>query len=202
MSKQISKASICLKFNGECVAPWPWPWLAGSIHTAKNIASGEPIRGIWQDRTFEGRQSRGKKKPDPSLFLHEETLVLTKLPCWSELSDEEYRDRVGEIVRGVEEEAARKRGLESKSCLGAAKILAQDPLAAPKKSAKSSKPWFHAVSERARKAMREAFKAFLDVFRLASAEFLEGNESVVFPDGCFPPARPFFAGARAGPVIG
>lgn len=174
-----------------------WP----GIHAAQNIASGEPIRGIWRDRTFEGRQSRGAKKPDPSSYLFEEELLLTKLPCWSELSDEEYRERVVEMVRGIEEEAARKRALEHKSCLGVAKILAQNPLETPKSSARSPRPRFHAISKKAREAMREAFKAFLDAFLLASAEFLEGKKDVVFPDGCFPPARPFFAGIRAGPVI-
>ena len=180
----------------ETVAEWP------GIHAAQNIVSGEPIRGVWRDRTLEGRQSRGKKKPDSSLYLHDEELVLTKLPCWSELSDEQYREKVGEILLRVEEEAARKRQVERKSCLGKDKILAQDPFASPKHSAKSTRPLFHAVSERARKAMREAFKAFFDAFLLASAEFLEGKGDVVFPDGCYPPARPFFAGIRAGPVIG
>ena len=127
--------------------------------------------------------------------------MLTKLPCWSELSDEAYRQRVGEIVQRVEAEAAQKRQLERKSCLGVDKILAQSPFESPKNSAKSTRPWFHAVSERARKAMREAFKAFYGAYLIASAEFLEGNEDVVFPDGSYPPARPFFAGIRAGPVI-
>ncbi len=49
--------------------------------------------------------------------------------------------------------------------------------------------------------MREAFKAFYNAFMIASAEFLEGKTEVVFPDGSYPPARPFFAGIRAGPVI-
>ena len=48
----------------------------------------------------------------------------------------------------------------------------------------------------------EMFKAFYDAFLIASAEFLEGKKDVVFPDGSYPPARPFFAGIRAGPVIG
>jgi hypothetical protein len=50
--------------------------------------------------------------------------------------------------------------------------------------------------------MREAFKAFFETFLIASAEFLKGRMGVVFPDGSFPPSRPFFAGAPAGPVIG
>ena len=108
---------------------------------------------------------------------------------WALLASSRYRVR------------ARKRQLEGKSCLGVAKILSQGPLGAPKSSARSPRPRFHAVSERARKAMREAFKAFIDAFLLASAEFLEGKEGVVFPDGSLPPARPFFAGIRAGSVI-
>jgi len=190
LCSQSVKENLC-----ETVAEWP------GIHAAQNIASGEPIQGVWRDRTLEGRQSRGQVKPNSSLFLHEEELVLTKLPCWSELSDEEYRERVGEIVQRVEQEAAGKRRLEGKSCLGIQKILNQDPLASPKKPAKSPRPWFHAVSKKAREVMYESFKAFLDAYRLASAGFLEGKEDVVFPDGCFPPARPFFAGARAGPII-
>ncbi len=177
------------------ISQWP------GIHAANNIANGEPIQGIWHDRTLESRQSRCGKKVDPDLVHHLEILELVQLPCWEELSVEEYQDRVAEIVEGVEQDAAAKRALEGKSCLGRARVLRQDPLGAPKKSARSPRPLFHAVSERARKALREAFEAFIDAFVLASAEFLEGNLDAVFPDGSFPPARPFFAGARAGPVI-
>ena len=174
-----------------------WP----GIHAAQNIASGEPIRGIWHDRTLESRQSRCGKKVDSDLVHHVEALELTQLPCWEKLSADDYQARVAEIVERVEAEAAERRRQEGKSCLGKDRVLEQDPLGAPKSSARSPRPLFHAISERARKAMREAFKAFFDAFLLASADFLEGKVDAVFPDGSFPPARPFFAGARAGPVI-
>jgi hypothetical protein len=175
------------------VSQWP------GVHAAHHIASGEPIRGIWRDGTLEGRQERCGKKLDPSLYLFEETLELSKLPCWAELSDDEYRERVAEIVRRVEEEAADKRKLEGKSCLGRDRILEQDPLGAPKSSACSPKPLFHAVSKKPRESMKQVFKAFLDAYLIASAELREGNLDTVFPDHSFPPALAFCGEARAGP---
>ena len=189
MLSQSVKENLC-----EAVADWP------GLHAAHHIATGEPIRGIWRDSTLEGRQKRCGRKLDPSLYLFEETLELTKLPCWAHLSDEDYRGRVAEIVRDIEKKAAEKRELEGRSCLGRDRILQQDPLGAPKSSACSPKPLFHAVSKKAREAMKEYFKAFFDAYRIASAELRGGKLNTVFPDHAFPPALPFFYGARAGPT--
>ena len=164
------------------VSQWP------GIHAAHHIASGEPIRGEWRDGTLEGCQKRCRNE-----------LELTKLPCWADLSDEEYRDRVAEIVLRIETEAAEKREREGKSCLGRDSILEQDPLKAPKSSECSPKPLFHAVSKRARESMKQLFKAFLDAYLIASAELREGKLDTVFPDHSFPPALAFRGEARAGP---
>ena len=136
---------------------------------------------------------------EASQYLYDETLELTKLPCWAELSDEEYRERVEDIVRRIESEAAEKRRVEGKSCLGPDRIREQDPLGAPKSSSCSPKPLFHAISKTARAAMKEYFKAFFDAYCVASAELRAGKLDTVFPEHSFPPALPFVGEARAGP---
>ena len=49
------------------------------------------------------------------MIHHVETLELEQLPCWKDLSAEEYQARVAEIVERVEREAAERRELEGKS---------------------------------------------------------------------------------------
>ena len=58
---------------------------------------------------------------------------------------------------------------------------------------KSPAPRFHAFTKEARQALRDAYFAFAAAFQVASERLRGGDRPAVFPEGCFPPALPFYA---------
>ncbi len=176
----------------EKVTQWP------GLHAAQEILGDRPLVGTWVNRTYLYRQ-RGKKI-DPEKAHETETLNLAKLPCWAHLSDDDYRERIADLVRQVETEARIEREATGKRVLGRKAVLKKHPHYAPPREKRSPIPLFHAASKEIRKRMREAFKAFLDAYRIASGRLREGHLDAVFPEGAFPPALPFVPAVRAGPA--
>lgn len=173
-----------------------WP----GLHAAKQILEGEPLVGTWVNRTYLYRQGRGGNKIDPEKARPTETLKLSRLPCWKDLSDEDYRAQIADLVDQVEAEARIEREATGKRVLGRKAILRQRAHYAPPIEKRSPIPLFHAASREARNRFREAFKAFLDAYRIASGRLREGHHDAVFPEGAFPPALPFVPCVRAGPA--
>ena len=87
-------------------------------------------------------------------------------------------------------DAAADRREKETVALGVAGILAQDPIAVPKKTKKSPCPLFHAASREARDELRESYKEFVAEYWSAPGRFRAGQRDAIFPDGCFPPALP------------
>jgi hypothetical protein len=127
-----------------------WP----GLHCVRQIVDGEPLAGTWYDRTQEyvARRRRGED-PDPLQYSITETVTFSPLPCWSHLSSEEHRERVGALAMEIEEEAAAARKRTGAEPFGAAKILAQEPSTRPERVKRSPAPLFHAAS----KVMRQVF---------------------------------------------
>ena len=176
----------------EKVAQWP------GLHAAQEILGDRPLVGTWVNRTYLYRQ-RGKKI-DPEKARSTETLELAKLPCWADLSDDEYRARVADLVDQVETEARIEREATGKRALGRKAVLRQHAHYSPPREKRSPIPLFHAASKEARTRFREAFKAFLDAYRIASGKLRDGYRDVAFPEGSFPPGLPFVPAVRAGPA--
>ena len=61
----------------------------------------------------------------------------------------------------------------------------------PRKSKRSPAPPFHAFAKKVRKAMEEAYRAFYNAFRAAADALKTGTLDAPFPEGSFPPGRPF-----------
>ncbi len=171
-----------------------WP----GLHAAQEILGGRPLVGTWVNRTYLYRQ-RGRKI-DPEKARSTETLDLAKLPCWADLSDDDYRARIAELVLQVEAEARIEREATGTKVLGRKAVLRKHAHYAPPTEKRSPIPLFHAASKEARRRFREAFKAFLDAYRVASGKLRDGQRDVVFPEGAFPPALPFVPAVRAGPA--
>jgi len=97
----------------EEVTHWP------GLHAAQEILEDRPLVGTWVNRTFLYRQ-RGRKI-DPDKARETETLELDKLPCWAELSDDEYRarrpgrDGSPHRARGHRQESPRAQGRVEKA---------------------------------------------------------------------------------------
>jgi hypothetical protein len=168
-----------------------WP----GLHCIRQIVDGEPLTGTWYDRTQEyiARRLRGED-PDPLRFTTRETVTLTPLPCWKHLSPEAYRQRVANLAREIEEEAAETRKRTGAQSLGRKTVLAQDPLSRPKKLKKSPAPLFHAATKAMRRYLWEGYAWFVAAYRTAAEKLQQGDPDPGFPPGSLPPAMPFVSG--------
>jgi hypothetical protein len=168
--------------------PEEWP----GVHSVEALRDGKPLVGHWVDRTkeFAALQLRGER-PEPETYTTEERVILSPLPCWAHVPQDEARRRVRDMVEEIAEEAARERVREDRRSLGAARILRAKPHHRPKEVDLSPKPRFHAATAAAFKVMREAYGEVIAAFRAASARLLEGDRDAVFPEGTFPPGLPF-----------
>ena len=168
-----------------------WP----GLHCVRQIVDGEPLTGRWYDRTQEyvARRRRGEQV-DPLQYATTETVTFSPLPCWEHLSPEAYRQRVASLALEIEEDAAAARKRTGAEPLGAAAILAQDPVSRPKKIKKSPAPLFHAASKVMRHYLYEGFAWFVEAYRTAAEKLQRGDPTARFPLGSFPPAMPFVGG--------
>jgi len=180
--------------------PSQWP----GVHSVNALLKGEPLVGLWHNRTKEyaARQLVGNKdlEEDPPEFATEEQIEFSPPPCWDHLSKEEIRLKVAELIAWIEEKGAAERRRKGKKSLGVKKILRKNPYEKVENPKKSPKPRFHAKTEAKYKEMREAFQEVLGLFLEASAKLRSGCRDVTFPEGTFPPAQPFvpFAGSARG----
>ena len=167
------------------LSDWPGP------HCAAHLASGEPIRGIWHNRTREWLARNRSQRFTPGELEEEITLTLAPLPCWRGLSRENQRSWVNDLIEEVQDLAKQSRRSEGLPYLGARAVLDQDPHRSPTSSKRSPAPFCHAVTMRVRCELRRAYGMFLGAYREAARLLAEGDRGVCFPEGSFPPALPF-----------
>ena len=149
------------------------------------------MRGLWIDRTaLSVARARGKKVSE-SDFAEPKELRLEPLPSLAHLSLRQYRDVIVEMVREIEKETLLRHRENRTKPLGVEKVLSTNPHHRPKDVPSSPRPWFHALSREVRKAMRDALTWIVAAYREAARRFKEGEFNVEFPEGTFPPARPF-----------
>jgi len=125
--------------------------------------------------------------------------VLSQLPCWADLTPEQYRERIAELVEEIEAEARANREPRGVAPLGAEAILRQDPHTRPNQTKKSPAPPFHAASKAARETFWEAYSTFVAAFREAADRLKAGDRTARFPLGSFPPSLPFLSAYPALP---
>jgi len=167
--------------------PEDWP----GLNSAQALLTGEPLEGLWFDRTKEWAARNHGEKPGRLEFASEEVLHLEPLPCWRHLPPEEIRTRVAELIEQIVAEAAEERRRSGAEVLGAAAAEDQSPHEEPMKVKKSPAPLVHAATRAVRRELREAYAFFMMAFREASAKLRAGDRSAVFPPGSFPPRLPF-----------
>jgi hypothetical protein len=172
----------------EHVRDWP------GVHAARALLDDEPLEGLWFDRTLEYGARRRGEEHERDRFATRETVILSPLPCWEHLAPEEQKEKLAELVREIEAEAAAQREATGKPALGRAAILKQHPHERPNRPKKSYAPLFHAVSQKVRRDLYEGYRAFVAVFRDAAEKLRSGDLTAVFPAESFPPALPFVGG--------
>ena len=170
---------------------WPGPT------SVRALLSGAPVTGSWIDRTSEFLAARTRKRYDPRAFVSTESFELAPLPCWSDVSGEEYRRRMRELVRNVERENDRQLRALGREPLGVERIARQNPHAAPARSKKTAAPFVHAATAATRRAFRNAYRAFYNAYSRASAKLRAKpgcrERFELFPEYSFPPPGPFLA---------
>jgi hypothetical protein len=169
----------------ERVLDWP------GVHAAKAILEDKPLTGYWFDRTQEYAARNRGEEYGRLTYATEETFFLTRLPCWEHLSQEEYRQRVAELVEEIELNARVARMERGLPVIGVGTVLRQHPHTQPNKTKKSPAPRFHSASKAIRDGLREAYGLFLAAFRDAAELLKVGDRSARFPVGSFPPGLPF-----------
>ena len=149
------------------------------------------MEGIWIDRKgLPTARSQGKKVTEED-FTEVLTLELSPLPSLAHLSPQAYRQWMVEMVREVEKETLQMHRENETVPLEVEAILRQDPHALPTPRKKTPRPWCHAFSREARKAIYEALLWITAAYREASERYRAGEYDVAFPEGTFPPARPY-----------
>ena len=114
--------------------PAKWPGIS-SVGARLN---GEKLVGVWYDETGIYEKSRRGEKVDRKDFATVYAIELAPLPCWADLSPQEYRRQVRELGEGLVEEERARRPREGRTVLGAEAVMAQDPRRAPEKLSRSS----------------------------------------------------------------
>jgi hypothetical protein len=181
--------SNCVK-EGLVARVQEWP----GVHCGHPLLTGESVvEGTWFDRRMEYNARLRGKEPEPREFTRTEQVVLSQLPCWKHQTPEEYRTRIAELVREIEETAEVARRESMIKPVGVDGIRAQNPETRPRKLKKSPAPFVHAATKAARKAMWEAYCHFVAAFREAAEKLKAGVRNAVFPIGSFPPRLPFVA---------
>jgi hypothetical protein len=172
-----------------------WP----GVHCVRELLAGEPIQGLWFDRTAEYAARNRGEEFDRLKYATEQTFELTPLPCWSHLSAEAYRERVAAIVFEIESQAMAELARSGREPLGVAAILRQHPHTRPSRTKKSPAPLYHAATKAMRKAFWQAYAAFVSAFREAADKWREGDRNARFPVGSFPPGLPFVTAEAYSP---
>ncbi len=183
--------------EGLVMSPLDWP----GVSSAEALVTGEPLQGEWVDRTaYYQARSRGKDVSEAD-FTEQLELHLSPVPSLAHLPSTEYRQVMIGMVRDIEEETLQRHRENGTVPLGIQAILSRDPHSRPEQKPSSPRPWFHGISRQAREAMRTALIWIVAAYREASERFRQGEYDVAFPEGSFPPARPFVNPCAEGPLV-
>ncbi len=164
-----------------------WP----GVHCAVPLMTGAAVLGTWFDRTREYNARLRGKELEKGESASTEVVRLSPLPCWSHLAEEEYRSRIREMVREIDEAAAAVQADSLIPPLGPDGVRSQNPETRPRRIKKSPAPLFHALRKTVRQALWEAYGHFVAAFREAAERWRAGDRGAAFPVGSFPPGLPF-----------
>ncbi len=169
--------------EGLVARPQQWPG-ATSIHP---LLGDRTVTGTWYDRTAEYWARKRGETITPGQFVSTESLSLCSLPCWDELSPEEGRARIAEIVAEIVIEARRRLRQANQRPLGVRRILRQNPHGQPRRVARSDAPRFHAATWQIRKMLEAMYHGYRDAYREAMEALQEHRFPVRFPSHGIPP---------------
>jgi len=200
LAAQIGRLKYLLSHGvkeGFVLTPEAWP----GVHCIDALLHGEPLRGLWFDRSAEYEARRRGLEVSAHDFATPETVVLTPLPCWQHLPSSQIRGRIADLLEEIERDGRRLQRATGRDPLGADLVQRQNPHQEPVRSKRSPAPLVHAASRKARKALLDAYRIFLAAYRRASERLRGGDLSAVFPVYCFPPPLPFARGPGGAATV-
>ena len=158
--------------------PRYWP----GIHCYRHLAEGTRLNGIWIDRTLRyQRPDLG----DQDVISHS-SLKLDPLPCLEHLTQHEYRETIKTLTRDILAECD-----TSQKFMGAKRIMAQNPLAAPDTINRSPSPLVHCVCPVLKQEFIKAYRAFVGAYKEAYQRIVQMKLFAEFPYGSLPPTAWF-----------
>lgn len=165
----------------ETVGDWPGasalPWLL----------RGETIEGVWTDFTARYRARRRKSYvPEAGDFETTYEVKLTVLPCWADMTETEWRKRIGWMIDSIHSVWGPNQA-DRPPVLGKKAVLAMSPRATPVKMSDSPAPVVHSLDEEMKKTLVKMVRAIRMAYAAASQRFRDGEWDVSFPDGTFRP---------------
>jgi len=174
--------------EGLVAQPTDWP----GVHCANALLEGDPLTGVWIDRTRQCAARRAGEKFHRYTFADDETLHLSPLPCWNHLSARQYQRAVQELLTEIEDSARSRESAPGRRSRVRA-VLRVHPHDSPGEIETRPAPAFHAHGREVRRQLETAYTIFVEAFRAASERLRAGDRDARFPAGSFPPALPFVA---------
>lgn len=180
--------------------PRNWP----GVHGHSALCEGEPIEGIWIDRTAlnaatRSARRRGVTAPTEAEFTERLTLNLTRPPMWRQLDAETHHARCRQWADEVAQAHAEAREVTGAQVLGVERILTQD-LRQRRPVRPSPRPLCRSGCAARFGSMIKQYQDFAALYREASGRLRAGlarhGES---PRVCFPCGGvPLFGWERRG----
>lgn len=156
----------------------PHPALWPGLNAVEALTKGTPTEGLWVDRTaFYRARQRGRLDLCEDHFTSRHVLTPDPLPCWSGLPIEQQQALCAELVADAAKAAPKKRirgGYRRPE-------TPRSPHHRPKKVKKSYAPLCHASNREGRTCFRDAYRAFVNAYREASAQLREALPSLGYP---------------------
>jgi REP element-mobilizing transposase RayT len=169
--------------EGLVSSPLDWP----GAHCAQALLDGSTLCGLWFDRTREYAARQRGESYRPRDFASEEILTLDPLPCWRHLDAGLVRKHIRDLLTDIEQAAKQ----ENKRPIGHKALTRMRPHSRPKKMKKAPAPGYHCATRQARRELHEAYGWFYAAYRQAAEKLRLGDLTASFPEGSFPPPRPF-----------
>jgi hypothetical protein len=186
--------------DGLVASPMLWP----GPNAARALVHGEPLTGHWFHRAKEWQARRRGKDFEKYDYATRYELELRPLPVYQEMTEDEHRQMIADLIGEIEAKALELRG--GRPFFGAQAVKEQDPHQRPRKVKKSPAPMLFYVpgDKEKRNRMKDDYDEFEAKYRAASLDLCRRarqqgrrNPARGFPRGCFPRAMPF-VGARLG----
>jgi hypothetical protein len=169
--------------------PSRWP----GAHCAQALCDGKPDVGTWVNRTELRLLRNAARASDTQVSEADATsyyrVELEQLPCWAQLSAEQYKQRIRSLCNDIREQAAQARVRTGHTVLGAKRLLRLSPHHRPDSVARSPAPPIHCRDSRLRLWFVEAYKAFVDAYKAAYRRLHQVAISGEFPPGGVSPTR-------------